>query len=639
MSKVDKVSGIDDPKFVHIKAYLDRIRAVPRGMRTAIIEQSFVKYWRDTAVISFSLETGHITLRNYKGEDSEIAPTEAEAAAIKEEILDSMKAGLWPKVNVVQNVPKLPSKWGSVPKRNMYVFRDRGGNVLMLQIRIDPTKDAEKHYIPLTWWDDGVWREKEPDGPLPIWGMENIKDNTTAFLHEGAKAASYVHWMCNDPSPEAKRELAAHPWGEALKWGVHLGWIGGALNPHRIDWAVLAKIGIQKVYIVVDNDKPGREAVALISQALPLPVYKISFDNNFVEGFDLADPFPDKLYGEIDGTRYWRGPTMDDCTEFATWLTDMGPAPDNPKRMIPYLRNHARESWTYVKSAELFVCTDFPQLRYPVRKFNAAIADLCQGTSEPSKLFLKLNQSKVERLAYRPGEGRFLYEDGERAINAYIPGTIRPRSGNIKPWMEFLEHLLPNEAERHQVMRWVATLIARPQVRMKYSLLMISKQTGVGKSILSEILAELVGKHNVSSPSEQQILGQFNPWAALKRLCVIEEIYQGHSWKMANVLKAVQTAERITVNRKNVEEHTVNCQLHIYASSNSLQALKLDDEDRRWYVPEITEFKWSKGQDGLLHRSLAEDGRFLYHPRLGDQVWRLCLVRRGSPDVGSARQR
>ena len=47
--------------------------------------------------------------------------------------------------------------------------------------------------------------------------------------------------------------------------------------------------------------------------------------------------------------------------------------------------------------------------------------------------------------------------------------------------------------ERYEVMKWCATLIARPDVRMTYAMLLISEQTGTGKSTMGEILSQLVG--------------------------------------------------------------------------------------------------------------------------------------------------
>ena len=99
-----------------------------------------------------------------------------------------------------------------------------------------------------------------------------------------------------------------------------------------------------------------------------------------------------------------------------------------------------------------------------------------------------------------------------------------------------------------------------------------------------------MGKDNCSSPSEDSIVrGTFNDWAAHKRLAIVNEIYAGDSTKAYNKLKGIITDEDITINKKYQDIYTVENWLHIFACSNSMRALKLENDDRRWLVPKITD--------------------------------------------------
>jgi hypothetical protein len=114
-----------------------------------------------------------------------------------------------------------------------------------------------------------------------------------------------------------------------------------------------------------------------------------------------------------------------------------------------------------------------------------------------------------------------------------------------------MEYLFINESERHEALRWCATLIARPDIRMHYGMLLISERQGVGKTTLGAgILAPLVGIQNVGFPGENDITAAFNEWVAHKRLAIVSEIYSGSSWKAYHALKAVITDKDITVNQK-----------------------------------------------------------------------------------------
>jgi hypothetical protein len=158
---------------------------------------------------------------------------------------------------------------------------------------------------------------------------------------------------------------------------------------------------------------------------------------------------------------------------------------------------------------------------------------------------------------------------------------------------------------------------------MRYALLMVSERQGVGKTTLCHILAKLVGPHNTSYPTESEIVkGTFNEWVAHKLLAVIAEIYGGHSRKMYDHLKSCITDEPVDVNKKYMRPYQIDNRIQIAACSNFRQAIHLDDDDRRWLVPRVTEsllplgywndfYKWLQA-DGLgiiLHhlKELAED--------------------------------
>ena len=103
--------------------------------------------------------------------------------------------------------------------------------------------------------------------------------------------------------------------------------------------------------------------------------------------------------------------------------------------------------------------------------------------------------------------------------------------------------------------------------------------------------------HNCSFPNEREVVeSQFNSWLVNKRFVFIGEIYTGRSWKAANLLKSHITDRKTRVNEKYVREYETDNWIHVMASSNSLRALKLDNTDRRWMVPTLTETPWSHRQ-------------------------------------------
>ena len=108
--------------------------------------------------------------------------------------------------------------------------------------------------------------------------------------------------------------------------------------------------------------------------------------------------------------------------------------------------------------------------------------------------------------------GWFRVPDRSWLITCTVDTGATPADPDIcaEPWLEFVAYLVPNERERGEVLRWVATLLSKPEVRMGYSLLMVSERQGVGKSLLGTILADCVGRSNASSPGISDIMSDFN---------------------------------------------------------------------------------------------------------------------------------
>jgi hypothetical protein len=72
---------------------------------------------------------------------------------------------------------------------------------------------------------------------------------------------------------------------------------------------------------------------------------------------------------------------------------------------------------------------------------------------------------------------------------------------------------------------------------------------------------------------------------------VVHEIYAGHSSRAYNKLKSVVTDKNIEVHRKYMADYRVENWVHIFACSNSMRALRLSLDDRRWLVPKVSEEK------------------------------------------------
>lgn len=243
MSKKSVSSLTDIPA---VRDYLGRIGAEPRSLLTAVVREMSGRYWQDVAVIKFA-RSGAVDA------PEAWAPTEAESTRI----IAQFEEYEFPVQVKVRDLINLPQHLAEAKDEVLFRFYDTDGqSIIMLQLRRD-APDGEKNYVPYTYWSDGQWRAAEPEGLLPLWGMEQLKNNTTVFIHEGAKAARAVARMVKGETRQDREALAAHPWGEELSGAAHVGWVGGALSPARTDWSVLKAMGIKRAYIT-DQSSGGR---------------------------------------------------------------------------------------------------------------------------------------------------------------------------------------------------------------------------------------------------------------------------------------------------------------------------------------------------------------------------------------------
>lgn len=593
MADINNITELDP-----VRSYLERIGAEMRSLLVAVVKENRGKYWTDVTKIRFERDG---TIRCSSPEHD---PTDTERASI----IAAFARVQLPTLKLLPKIIDPPEMIRQADPQNVFEFRTLSDDqTIMVQVRVE--KDGDKAYIPWTYWSDNCWRIAEPDGPLPLWGMEQIRSHKTAFVHEGAKSAKFCRMIAEGATAEARRLRSLHPWSQELVGGAHVGWIGGALSPGRTDWSVLAANGIERVYIVADNDAPGKSAVAQIARELRIPTFSIEFSGRFQTSFDLADPFPSDMFCRVGGETVYTGPTMRDLMQPATWATDQVPNPSGQGRPLTILRESFGQIWAYVEEIDSFVCTEMPEILRSENVFNKAVAPFSH-VQETSRLLLRQYKGRSAKVCYRPDcAARIVDHRGTNAINLHTPSRIKAVAGDPTPWLDFMAYMFINPDERKAVLRWCATLIARPDIRIGYGLLLISEAQGIGKTTLgSAILAPLVGHNNVSWPTENDIVSSFNEWVAQKRLAIVNEVYSGSSWRAYHALKSIITDKELTVNQKYMRPYVVDNWCAIIACSNSMRALKMEMDDRRWLYPELAERPWPASKFSVLRRWLQGEG-------------------------------
>jgi hypothetical protein len=593
-------------RFPTLKSYIDRIGAEQLNFRRFMVKEYHGSHYYVEKVLIKITDDYEIECNV-----SEYSPTEEEAAAIAAELAKvdfpkSIAAG-WPEVDELLATGQVTGQ--------LFIFPDNARKVvLMCQERRE--KDGKKYYVPWSLFKakggSGVWRQMEPDGKLPFWKPKVNRHKAHFMVHEGAKTAAFVDGLINDP--ERRNERKAHPWAEELAAFEHWGAIGGAMAIHRCDYEELRREKLEgDLFYVCDRDAAGEQAAPVFSKMWGNRLYAIKFDHCFREGWDLADKLPEALYSKIGTVNK----TLMSFKDPATWATKRMEKKEGAGRPGYRLTKDFINEWVHTINPEMFCHARLTNKKHETAgAFNSAVRPF-SDIDDTSRLLKQSYHNKAVSVKYDPARepGVFQAPNGNLYLNTYIPSPVLNYSEKEAKHVDcsmiddFFDKLFPVAEERNHVKKWVATLIAKSGLKMNYGLLLVSEVQGVGKSTLCHMIAKVLGESNVSYPNESLIIGNFNDYAAEKQFAQVSEIYQGHSTKAYNQLKEVITDKTIAVNRKYVAPYIVDNHLHVIACSNSMRALRLDNSDRRWFIPQVNQAKhpheyWTKLHDWLDY----EDG-------------------------------
>ena len=100
-------------------------------------------------------------------------------------------------------------------------------------------------------------------------------------------------------------------------------------------------------------------------------------------------------------------------------------------------------------------------------------------------------------------------DDGRQWINTYRP-PMHKGSGDIGPWLRFLEHLLPDPDERAWFCQWLAYKARNPGIPGP-AVLMVGRIQGAGRGTLFDILETLLGRALHPDGAVHDVHGQDAP--------------------------------------------------------------------------------------------------------------------------------
>jgi hypothetical protein len=180
--------------------------------------------------------------------------------------------------------------------------------------------------------------------------------------------------------------------------------------------------------------------------------------------------------------------------------------------------------------------------------------------------------------------------EGVPYVNSYQPQSVPEAVSDWQghdAWRRCQKHILDilGEATGWLVIKWMAHNVQHPGKKILWALIIVGVQ-GDGKTTLSKMLGAAMGFQNVSPVSPEAMFSEFTAWAEGACVKVLEEIrVHGNSRHNAmNKLKPLITNDQVEVVRKGKDGKQVVNVTNYLALTNHMDALALDEGDRRWGV-------------------------------------------------------
>lgn len=231
----------------------------------------------------------------------------------------------------------------------------------------------------------------------------------------------------------------------------------------------------------------------------------------------------------------------------------------------------------------------------------------------------------VMDVVYAPGKpARYKAAAGDEhdTLNEWRPTSLVPvpykgDEDSIRPWLELLEYMTPKltDEERDWFIDWQAYPLQNVGGKTHQAVLIWSESQGSGKNTIANALRPMHGAKNLNWQviNGKSLMSDFNEWA-LRQFVVINEVHMpsyGEQKAVMGCLQTLITEDTIDHSRKYFDRQSVPNYVNFFLTSNHEDALRLAEDDRRFFVvkgPSIKD-KWPEKKFVEFYRWLDNGGR------------------------------
>jgi hypothetical protein len=473
-----------------------------------------------------------------------------------------------------------------------WTYFDGNGEVLGYVARYEPA-GTRKQIIPWTYSSDGWGRGQWP-APRPLYRLQELeaRPSDPVLIVEGEKATD-----------------AAAQWAEPY---VCVTWPGGAQALHLANWAVLQG---RKILLWPDADEAGAMAMLRLADILRPMVAEIKIVDTTGQrdGWDAADA----KFRNWPEARAWLQPRVRVLDAPAPPAPEPEPAPPPPAAEYAQAEAAVAErdpsslgpaEWhkrfAYVVPDDSYF--DLAQKQeYSRAAFNAAFRHVrchsvhlnADGKAKRIEAATSYDENRVAMggrmlagITYAPGRNVLCEHTGQVFGNKWRDARPAVSGGDPGPWLEHVQRLIPDDAERRHFLDALAFKVQNPGVKINHALLIGGAQ-GAGKDSMIAPLLYAIGGENKTNCTSVETSELTQPWGYFleNEVIIFNELRQTEAIDrraLENRLKPILAAppELLTVQRKGAHPVQVLNQALVLAMTNFRDAIAIPTEDRRWWV-------------------------------------------------------
>jgi hypothetical protein len=276
-----------------------------------------------------------------------------------------------------------------------------------------------------------------------------------------------------------------------------------------------------------------------------------------------------------------------------------------------------KKSYCYVKANDMFYqfgTTEF-YLAPQINNYHKHEVFIEKGTLT-NKLLGSRNFSRAETFItsarFKPGiikidkPGIVPMMSKGVVLNIYIPNYLEPKEGDVKFVIDFFIWLIGEDKWRI-IEQWIAFMLQKPGVKMKWAVVLVSEVEGVGKGLLARICSRVLGQENVNENANyKHLTNTHNTLLVGTQLLVLNEVSLGDFKSKAegtNTLKNFVADDVYSCNFKNKPMIKLPNLTNFMILSNDVRVLSVNDGARRYYFCNI-----KKTEEDIIQKS--DSGEF-----------------------------